>query len=244
MTRTRGFTLIELLVALALFAVLSAMAYGGLRAVLDARERAATNAELLSELQIAMLTIGRDVQQAINRPIRDEFGDRAMAMIGTGGQLEFTRGGWRNPAGLQRSELQRVGYLVQEGALRRLSWQTLDRAQGSEPRAAILLHDVKALGLRFLDTKNEWHEFWPPSGADPATTSALPRAIEVSVDTGHWDRITRLFQIAPGLPPQTNTGAQPSQDSSQDSSRNSPQDSSQQSSLPQSDSSIVADPPS
>lgn len=211
--RARGFTLIELMVALALFAVLSVMAYGGLRTVLDARERAAAQAERLGELQIAILTIGRDLQQAVNRPVRDEFGDRGMAMSGSETQIEFTRGGWRNPSGLQRSELQRVGYVVEEESLRRLSWQVLDRAQGAEPRGAVLLGGVKALELRFLDDQGEWREFWPPPGTDPLTVSALPRAVEVGIETEHWDRITRLFPIAPGLPAQLLTGALP-QDSS------------------------------
>lgn len=206
----RGFTLIELMVALALFAVLSVMAYGGLRTVLDQREHAAAQAERLGELQIAMLTIGRDVQQALNRPVRDEFGDRGVAMEGSGAQIEFTRGGWRNPSGLQRSELQRVGYLVEDEELRRLSWQVLDRAQGAEPRAAVLLGGVQTLELRFLDDQGEWREFWPPPGTDPLTSSALPRAVEVSIETERWDRITRLFPVAPGLPAQLPTDALPS----------------------------------
>ncbi|MGH8772628.1 MAG: PulJ/GspJ family protein, partial [Burkholderiales bacterium] len=37
--KARGFTLLELLVALAIFALLSAIAYGGLNAVLDSREQ-------------------------------------------------------------------------------------------------------------------------------------------------------------------------------------------------------------
>ncbi|HEV7986033.1 MAG TPA: type II secretion system protein GspJ, partial [Steroidobacteraceae bacterium] len=33
--------------------------------------------------------------------------------------VSFTRGGWTNPAGLQRSELQRVSYSIENGALMR-----------------------------------------------------------------------------------------------------------------------------
>ena len=58
-----GFTLIELVVALAIFALLSVMAYSGLRLVLDARERTAQQAERLATLQLAFTVIGRDLEQ-------------------------------------------------------------------------------------------------------------------------------------------------------------------------------------
>ena len=49
--RGRGFTLIELLVALAVFAVLAVMAYGGLNQVLMTRSVVDDQAEALRSLQ-------------------------------------------------------------------------------------------------------------------------------------------------------------------------------------------------
>ena len=197
--RTGGFTLIELLIALAVFAVLSVVAYGGLQVALEARQRVEAQAARLAELQLAFTVIGRDLEQAVNRPVRDEFGDRMQAMTGAGAQIEFTRAGWRNPAGLQRSELQRVGYILTGSELRRLSWPILDRTQGTEPRDAVLLAGVEGFELRFLDGQGQWLAFWPAPLADPQAT-ALPRAVEVSFETERWGRVTRLFRTVPGLP--------------------------------------------
>ncbi|MDX9739848.1 MAG: type II secretion system minor pseudopilin GspJ [Gammaproteobacteria bacterium] len=199
--RSTGFTLLELLIALAIFAIMSVVAYGGLRTVLEARDRAAASADRLAELQLAFTIIGRDFEQAIDRPIRDEFGDREPAMQGTEDGLELTRGGWRNPAGLQRSELQRVAYSLEGEELLRQTWQVLDRTQGSEPRSTALLAGVEELSLRYLDANREWRDFWPTGPATmPGAEGALPIGIEISITTERWGRVTRLFRVVPGAP--------------------------------------------
>lgn len=195
----RGFTLLELLVAIAVFAVMSAIAYGGLRAVLDARSHASLAAERLAELQLALAILGRDVEQAINRPIRDEFGDREPALEGTEETLELTRGGWRNPAGLARSELQRVAWGLTEDALERRTWDVLDRTQGSTPRAQSLLSGVEELSFRYRDASGQWQPYWPLATVSGPEASALPTGVEVRLETAQWGEITRLFRVVPGL---------------------------------------------
>lgn len=198
MNSVRGFTLIELLVSLAIFAILSVMAYGGLNMVLEARERTEARLDLLSELQMSFTLMGRDFEQAVNRPVRDEFGDRMQAMIGDTGQIEFTRAGWRNPAGLQRSELQRVAWRLDDGALIRVTWSVLDRTQASEPVETVVLDEVNGLEMRFLMQDGEWQGFWPPPGGGEMQPAMLPRAIEITLESEHWGSIRRLFRT-PGV---------------------------------------------
>ena len=104
-----GFTLLELLVALAIFGLLAAMSYSGLHAVLQQQLYTEQAAERLGALQKLYLIMQRDIEQIVARTVRDEFGDAQLPVVG-GDALQFTRGGWRNPAGRQRSTLQRVGY--------------------------------------------------------------------------------------------------------------------------------------
>ncbi|HHI91902.1 MAG TPA: type II secretion system protein GspJ [Gammaproteobacteria bacterium] len=196
--RQSGFTLLELLVALGIFALLAAMAYSGLTSVMAARKMTTEHAERLSQLQMAFLWLGRDIEQAINRPIRNEYGEVRPAMLGveTGRyQLELTHTGWRNPAGRARSNLQRVAYGLRDGNLLRIYWNVLDRAQDSAPLESVLLEGVDKLELRFLNDRNQWQNSWPSSQLGGVASVTPPRAVEVTLETKAEGRITRLFRV-------------------------------------------------
>ncbi len=193
-----GFTLLELLVALGIFALLAAMAYSGLNSVMSARLVTTQHAERLSQLQMTFLWLGRDIEQAIDRPIRNEYAEVRPAMLGveTGRyQLELTRTGWRNPAGRARSNLQRVAYGLRDGNLLRVYWNVLDRAQDSKPLESVLLEGVDKLELRFLNDKNAWQNSWPSSQLGGTASTTPPRAVEVTLETKAEGRITRLFRV-------------------------------------------------
>jgi general secretion pathway protein J len=199
--RAAGFTLLELLVALALFAVLSALAYGGLQSVLRAKAQSATHSEQLEALQSAYLLLGRDLEQAAPRPVRDAYGDVRPALEGgPDGEtlVELTHDGWPNPGQWQRSHLQRVAYAVRDGRLLRLSWAVLDRAQDSLPVEQQLLEGVGDARVRFLDGSREWQPSWPPAAAPVTDVSALPQAVELSLEVEGWGRIVRVFRIPSG----------------------------------------------
>ncbi|MDT8384604.1 MAG: type II secretion system minor pseudopilin GspJ [Gammaproteobacteria bacterium] len=193
-----GFTLLELLVALGIFALLAAMSYSGLNSVMLARQVTNQHAERLTQLQMVFLWLGRDVEQAIDRSIRDEYGDLQAAMLGveTGRyQLELTRTGWRNPAGRARSDLQRVAYGLRDGELVRVYWNVLDRAQDSQPLESVLLDGVDKLELRFLDSANNWQTSWPAGQTGGQAIPGSARAVEVTLETTAEGRITRLFRV-------------------------------------------------
>jgi len=194
---SRGFTLIELLVALLIFAIFAAIAYGGLDQVLTAKQRTTREAERLTDLQTAYTWIARDIEQAVDRPIRDAYGDPAEALIGGGTSLELTRAGWRNPAGLTRSHLQRIAYTLEDGQLQRRYWRVLDRAPDSEAHETMLLEGVQEMELRFLDEQGQWQPAWPVTNA-AGNVVPMPRAVELSLEIEGWGRITRLFRVPDG----------------------------------------------
>jgi general secretion pathway protein J len=193
----RGFTLLELLVALAIFGLLATMSYGGLQAVMMQQSQTEIAADRLSELQKLYLIMQRDIEQVVLRPIRDEYGDEQPPLIGAE-TLQLTRGGWRNPAGRQRSQLQRVGYALEDQQLVRYTWAVLDRAQDSEPLVQLLSEAVEQLQLRYLAADNEWKEQWPDPQAsvDPAIVPlSLPRVVEVTVEHETYGPLVWLFQL-------------------------------------------------
>jgi general secretion pathway protein J len=194
-----GFTLLELLVALAIFGLLAAMSYSGLHAVLEQQSYTEQAAERLGGLQKLYLIMQRDIEQVVARTVRDEFGDVQPPLVG-GDALQFTRGGWRNPAGRQRSTLQRVGYAYEDEQLLRYTWSVLDRAQDSEALQQPLIADVERMQLRYLDRDDDWQEQWPAadagSDADPEDLlRMLPKAIEVTIEHKTFGDLVWLFQL-------------------------------------------------
>jgi len=196
-----GFTLLELLVAVAIFAVLSAMAYGGLRNVIDNSQQTEIAMKRLQQVQLAMLKISRDLTQLTPRNIRDEYGNTSNYIVtDKSGDvfIEFTRGGRRNPAEMLRSHLQRVAYKLEENTLSRLHWPHLDRTQEMQPYESVLLDEVESASVRFLDKDNEWHDEWPPlnaTGQADGNTAALS-AIEFTVTLQDWGELVRLFMVS------------------------------------------------
>lgn len=191
-----GFTLLELIVATGIFALLSLMAFGGLRSVLDTEAASRDTGTRLAGLQTALWFMGRDIGQMAPRDIRDAFGDPRPALVGsagTPGALEFTHGGWENPLGQARSDLRRVAYRVRDGNLERLTWETLDRVQGTGPATETLLDGVTDLALRYLDGQGQWGPTWPPAGG---AVDALPLAVEMVLELEDWGPVRRVFRVA------------------------------------------------
>lgn len=205
-----GFTLIEMLVAVAIFGLMAAMAYGGLSAVLNTRDSVSAALERDRTLQMAIWRIRRDIEQIVARPIRDQFGDRQPPVFGTpAAGLTLTHNGWRNPLERPRSSLQRTRYILDEdNNLVRIHWRRLDRAPEPAPVKRILLEDVDSLEWRYLNADDDWRERWPPGASGLGTTPArlrtdaepvaLPRAIELRLETTFWGQLRLLFIVPAG----------------------------------------------
>lgn len=196
--RKQGFTLLELLVALSIFSVLSVMAYAGLQTVITTKNSTQQAADRIAEIQLVMMRISNDLRQTVSRKIRDEYGDFLYAMqSGTNGDetVAWTRAGYRNPAHLNRSHIQRVAYKVKDQKLIRITWPVLDRAQDTEAVESEVLSNIESIKWRFLNNENEWLSAWPEEG-DKAEQFPLPQAAELTLQLQDWGKIRRLILLA------------------------------------------------
>ncbi|MCK5720200.1 MAG: type II secretion system minor pseudopilin GspJ [Thiomargarita sp.] len=193
---SKAFTLLELLVAMAIFAIISIMAYTGLNIVLATHYQTEQYATQQKQLAMAFNWLGRDIGQLVARPIRNQYGDKQAILQGSSSTLEFTRAGWNNPAKQKRSNLQRVAYIVEDRILWRLYWWVLDRAQDTTPYKVELLTNIDDFAWRYLDEQLVWHQQWLPLNTININQNLLllkPKAIEVSLTIENWGEITRLF---------------------------------------------------
>lgn len=200
--KDRAFTLIEVLVSLAVFATLSALAYGALSQTLDSVQFLNERMDRLQAIQRTMRLLSEDLQQLSPRPIRDELGDGFGPALDTdfqsGFALELTHGGWSNPIVLPRSTLQRSAYRIEDDALIRYHWAVLDRTLANEPLSVTLLEGVESILFRFMQADGEWIEQWPPQNR-PGVLGARqrPRAVEIILTLSAEGEMRRLLEVAP-----------------------------------------------
>lgn len=213
-TRASGFTLVEVLVAVFILALLMIAAYGSVDALLRTRDGLSAQNGRLRELQFAVGMVERDLRAVISRPVREGYGEREPALVGTRDAIAFTRAGAANPLQLERARIERVGYAWRDGVLVRVGFAVLDRAPATPPLARDLLGKVQRIGFRYFDGE-QWREQWPLPNLLPKPLHALPRAVEVSIACEDYGTITRLIDLpevdeaaavaaappGPGLPP-------------------------------------------
>jgi general secretion pathway protein J len=205
MRAVRGLTLIELLVALAIFSVLSGVAYRALTVVLESRGRIEQETAKWRELAMFFARVEQDFAAAAPRSIRDTGQRNVPAFMGNAagprlqeGMVLLTRTGFAaDPAAVDPAR--RVGYRLRGGMVELLTWNVLDQAPTSVPRANGVLHGVQAMELRYLDRRGQSHATWPPAGLRDAAT-AIPAGVELAVTLTSGERITRLFATSVRLP--------------------------------------------
>jgi general secretion pathway protein J len=197
-----AFSLIEVLVALAIFALMSVLAYQALASSMSNAQALGERMDRLRSIQQAMQFLGRDLVQTAPRPVRNALteGSRPALLVAPGSDfaLEVTHAGWPNPAGLPRGTMQRSAYRIEDGRLVRLHWNALDVPLNSEPVATVLLEDVESLYFRFFLGDGQWSEQWPPTGTGgPAALSLRPRLVEVVLTLPDEGELRRFFEITP-----------------------------------------------
>lgn len=194
-TSEAGFTLVELLVALAIFSLLSVAGVMLLRSGSDTQLAVKGRLEELSRGNRLYNNIEGDLAQAMSRSVRDPGGASIPAFVEESGDVPgmlfgFVRAGWSNLDEAPRAGLQRVAYVLDKNALKRVSWPMLDGAAPSD--AAVIVDNVASAQIRFRDDKGEWRNDWTARDAD-----ALPRAVEMRIAVAGKPEQRMLFLVGP-----------------------------------------------
>lgn len=188
-----GFTLVEMLVALAVFSILSVMAYRALDAVLALDERSSNTLMSDSAKHRALAILLQDFLHIRPRVVRDERNDYQRAYeITDEYAVRFTRGGLpmlaSMPAGMQR-----IAYSVNDdNELLRWIWPQLDGTSDVEPRSQVLLTGVEEFVVEQLDGNNVFVNAWPPINEN-IRLNGLPKMIRLRLKFEDGDQLERLI---------------------------------------------------
>jgi general secretion pathway protein J len=205
--RYRGFTLLELLVAMFIAAVMFAIGYGAINQAVNSHSGVKEQQDRLKEVQTAMRVLEQDIVQLAPRPIRQPVSGGYLPAVmlandpNTQPMLQFTRGGWNNPTGVQRPGLMRVAYFLEKNTLRRENWMVLDPTLQDTTQKRELLTHVKAVTFRFMDGNHTWQTQWPQTTVAGATGTesafrSRPIAVEITLDTEDWGKLVRIIEVA------------------------------------------------
>lgn len=198
---SKGFTLIEVLVAMAVFGVMTMLAYMSLGQSLANAELLTERMDRLQAIQRTMRYLTNDLNAASPRPVRDELGTSyqpaVMVSVANDFALAVTHGGWNNPAGLPRSTLQRSVYLLEDGKLFRVYYPVLDSTYSNNAISTEILDGVEQLEFRLIQDNGDVTNQWPPDGAQgPGSLSVRPRAVEIVLTLEGEGEIRRIVEVA------------------------------------------------
>ncbi len=197
--KNSGFTLVELLVASAIFAIIGGAAYVGWFQIHKVGKGTKQSSQRIAELNRAFYWFSEDLEQIVNRTIKNEVGSDLPALeFSAQGEhiLELTRGGWSNPAEdvmPPRGHFQRVAYYQEDDKLIRKYWYHLDRFTEGKISERQLVERVAAISIRFFHN-NQWLEQWPPANVEPDFNS-MPDAIDIVLDLDDFGKVNRLFMV-------------------------------------------------
>ena len=162
--RQRGFMLVELLLAIGMLAVVAVLGWQGLGNILQARIVLTTEMDRLRGLQLAFAQLQRDCRMIASR---DDI-DGQPTLLVDGERIILVR---RVLAEQQPTQLQVVGYLLQDGMLVRIhspATRDLDRLRnfwqtalqpGSHGSAVVLQTDIRSMSVRaWVNDGNGWRD--------------------------------------------------------------------------------------
>lgn len=218
-----GFTLLEILVSVIIF---SLIIIGAQQVFSMASANAGaldTQQKRLRQLNIALQTIERDMQQLVSRSVRGPGNGFSIEPLQTDINdnflIKLTRGGWKNPLYAARPEVQAATYYLKDDKLMRSYYPYLDSINDVDLIEQELLNRVETVEIKFLDRQFNWVEDWPsislnnssnprseptpnPNTSDEdqplAASPPFPIAVEFLIELEDHGVLRRLINVAPG----------------------------------------------
>ena len=192
-----GFTLMETLVALFVFALLTSAGTFAMLQTFDIRDRVSENHKNIADLNTLHSFLKRDLAQIVRRSRRDAFGVKnSDVFVGGDGfdsqLLMFVANGAGNVGAFEdRSSLETVEYLYDNGQIIRRSFRQIDQVVDASPHDRVLINGVERLDLSYFTGGQ-----WVPSLTVQSIQGQLPSVVDVTVHFQDGRTVRQLFKVA------------------------------------------------
>jgi general secretion pathway protein J len=190
-----GFTLLEVMVAVALFAILAAVAFGGLTAIARAQVAVKGKTQALDQLSFALSRIEKDLAQALPRSIRSAYGQPEAALVGDAASITVSTLVLASD-GQPSLTAVRVRHSWGNSRWLRSQFLGLDLAPSTPESARLVLTGFNSVKLSYFDAQLREFERWPPPNRADLPQDTLPRAVELRFKDDNVGEIRRLFFVS------------------------------------------------
>ena len=214
----KGFTLIEVLLAMTISAFIALAGYSGISTAAIAARNMEDVTGRMADIQLAINIMERDINNIINRPVRNEYGQIEPGLEGSMFDeylLQFTRGSLYLPDGVRKSRLARIRYKFNDNTLVRVQWNTLDRSEENAGKTEVdLLDGVEEIFIEYLNPlsiqqsirdqnqqavsisfSGQWEDSWTTGGFALELNEPLPLAVRVTMNIKGLGQVQRIFSV-------------------------------------------------
>jgi len=174
----QGFTLIEVMISMVIVSLILLISTNILESSISSRNLTLNVLDDVKEFNLISNTLRRDFRQAMNVPMRDTFGLPVNATFYSAEQSNrVTLTTKVNHSNTMTSNLRRIEYLLQDGALVRRQYYAVNPYMSQESFESKLFEDVDDLSFGFSDG-SKWYSQWPN---DEVTSRTMPQLIQVKL---------------------------------------------------------------
>lgn len=174
----QGFTLIEAMISMVIVSLILLISTNILESSISSRNQTLNVLDDVKEFNLISNTLRRDFRQAMNVPMRDTFGLPVNATFYSAEQSNrVTLTTKVNHSNTMTSNLRRIEYLLQDGALVRRQYYAVNPYMSQESFESKLFEDVDDLSFGFSDG-SKWYSQWPN---DEVTSRTMPQLIQIKL---------------------------------------------------------------
>jgi len=174
----QGFTLIEVMISMVIVSLILLISTNILESSISSRNQTLNVLDDVKEFNLISNTLRRDFRQAMNVPMRDTFGLPVNATFYSAEQSNrVTLTTKVNHSNTMTSNLRRIEYLLQDGALVRRQYYAVNPYMSQESFESKLFEDVDDLSFGFSDG-SKWYSQWPN---DEVTSKTMPQLIQIKL---------------------------------------------------------------